>query len=120
MNQPEYLAPRSMPWWIMVLYGLLALAFLAFVTLLVGDLLALIESGGEHSEGDEGLHHLPVFDLAWPAFLVAGAASLLAGIGALLAWLSRRPPFLGPYAALCSGFVAIAVAVLFGLGKLEL
>jgi uncharacterized membrane protein len=106
--------PDRRRWWLAALYALLTISALALATLLIGDLIAQIEEG----TGGE-LHHLFVFDLAWPIFLVGSLATLAAGLGALVAWRLGPSPRLGRYAMWALGYVAVAIAIL-ATGALEL
>ena len=66
------------------MYAVLLLAALSLVILVLQDVLTAVEpEGGE-------LHHLFVFDLAWPLFLIAALATLIAGGGA-----AHRPAAIG-------------------------
>lgn len=112
--------PRRTAWWLRALYALPAVSALALVTLLVGDLIAALEAGAHPDEADEGLHHLFIFDLAWPIFLVGSLATLVAGLGALVASRFRRGVGLGRYAIWALGYAAVAVVTLFATGALEL
>ena len=101
-----------------LLYAVPVISAVALLTLLAGDMIAALEAG-EHAEAaDEGLHHLFIFDLAWPVFLVATLASLALGIGSLL--VSRGRPALRRFALVDLAYVAVAVAFLFVTGALEL
>jgi hypothetical protein len=94
------------PWWLRAMYAVLLLAVLSLVLLLLQDVLTAVES-----EGGE-LHHLFVFDLAWPLFLVAGLASLIAGLVSLVIGLLRRDAGLTRYGALAVGFILGAVLLI--------
>ncbi|HEX6757653.1 MAG TPA: hypothetical protein VF086_04450 [Propionibacteriaceae bacterium] len=68
MNEASSQRVRS-PWGLRAMNALLLLAALSLVLLVIQDVLTAVEpEGGE-------LHHLFVFDLAWPVFLIAGLAA---------------------------------------------
>jgi hypothetical protein len=99
---------------------LLVVSALALITLLIGDVIAAMEAGAHADETDEGLHHLFVFDLAWPIFLAGSVLTLAAGVGALLVGWLRRDRQATRFAAWSLGYIAVAVVVLFATGALEL
>jgi hypothetical protein len=105
--------PISHPWWLRAMYTVLLVAVLSLVLLLLQDVLTAVES-----EGGE-LHHLFVFDLAWPLFLVAGLASLIAGLVSLIIGLLRADAGLTRYGALAVAFVLGAVLLIVIAEKLE-
>ena len=86
-------------WLLRAMYTVLLIAVLSLVLLLLQDVLTAVES-----EGGE-LHHLFVFDLAWPLFLVAGLASLIAGVVSLIVGVIRADAGLTRYGALAVAFV---------------
>lgn len=98
---------RRPPWWLMLLYALPVLSAFALATLLVGDALAAYETDEDHGAD---LHHLFVFDLAWPFFLASTALTLLAGIGSLIAGMLGREPRLRRYGAIGLTWCAVAIA----------
>ena len=101
------------PWWLRAMYTILMVAVLSLVLLVLQDVLAVFESkGGE-------LHHLFVFDLAWPLFLVAGLASLIAGLVSLLIGVPRADAGLTRYGALAVAFVLGAVLLIVAGEKLQ-
>jgi hypothetical protein len=63
MNEASSQRVRS-PRWLQAMYAVLLLAALSLVILVLQDVLTAVEA-----EGGE-LHHLFVFDLAWPVFLI--------------------------------------------------
>ena len=68
MNEASSQRVRS-PWGLRAMNALLLLAALSLVLLVIQDVLTAVEpEGGE-------LHHLFVFDPAWPVFLIAGLAA---------------------------------------------
>ena len=107
------------PWWVTVLYAVLVLAAASLAMLLLGDLIATLESGGEHAEDGGGeLHHLFIFDLAWPVFLVTSTVTLLGGLAAGVISRVRRTAYLTRYAAWALGYSALAVVVIWATGSL--
>ena len=77
MNEASSQRVRS-PRWLQAMYAVLLLAALSLVILVLQDVLTAVEpEGGE-------LHHLFVFDLAWPVFLIAALATLIAGVATLV------------------------------------
>lgn len=105
--------PTRHPWWLRAMYTVLLVAVLSLVLLLLQDVLAVVES-----EGGE-LHHLFVFDLAWPLFLVAGLASLIAGLVSLLIGVLRADAGLTRYGALAVAFVLGAVLLIVAAEKMQ-
>lgn len=93
---------------LVLLYALPVLSALALATLLVGDILSAIETD-EHDGSD--LHHIFVFDLAWPVFLVSTALTVLMGAVALAAGRLRRDRRLLRLGAWSLGWFAVAVAI---------
>ena len=120
MTDDSASARSSTPAWLWILYAVLVLSAVALAVILLGDLIAAIETG-DHPDAaaDEGLHHLFIFDLAYPVFLVGSLVTLLAGIGALIVSVVRRVPGLRRFAVLALGFGAVAVAILFTQGAFE-
>ena len=101
------------PWWLRAMYTILLVAVFSLVLLVLQDVLAVFESkGGE-------LHHLFVFDLAWPVFLVAGLASLIAGLVSLLIGVPHADAGLTRYGALAVAFVLGAVLLIVAGEKLQ-
>jgi hypothetical protein len=100
-------------WLLRAMYTVLLVAVLALALLLLQDVLTAVES-----EGGE-LHHLFVFDLAWPIFLVAGLASLIAGVVSLIIGVLRADAGLTRYGALAVGFVLGAVLLIVAAEKLQ-
>lgn len=92
--------------WLRLPYGVLGISALAFALMLLQDLLWLIEedSGGE-------LHHLVIFDLAWPVFVVSWLLTLVGGVVALVAWVFARRPAGARYALWALGFCAASAVV---------
>jgi hypothetical protein len=105
--------PIRHPWWLWAMYTVLLVAVLSLVLLLLQDVLTAVES-----EGGE-LHHLFVFDLAWPLFLVAGLASLIAGLASLIIGVLRADAGLTRYGALAVAFVLGAVLLIVAAEKLQ-
>lgn len=101
------------PWWLRAMYSVLLVAVLSLVLLLLQDVLTVVES--ERGE----LHHLSVFDLAWPLFLVAGLVSLIAGLVSLLIGLLRADAGLTRYRLLAVAFVLGAVLLIVAAEKLQ-
>jgi hypothetical protein len=101
------------PWWLRAMYTVLLVAVLSLVLLLLQDVITVLES-----EGGE-LHHLFVFDLAWPLFLVAGLTSLIAGLVSLLIGLLRADAGLTRYGALAVAFVLGAVLLIVASEKAQ-
>jgi hypothetical protein len=88
------------------MYAMLLIAAVSLVLLVVQDVLTAIES-----EGGE-LHHLFVFDLAWPAFLIAGLESLVAGVAALVIGRLGRDARLTRYGVLVVALTVLAAFVI--------
>ena len=88
------------------MYAILLIAAVSLVLLVLQDVLTAVESGGRE------LHHLFVFDLAWPAFLIAGLASLIAGLAALVIGRLRRDARLTRYGALAVALLLLAAFVI--------
>jgi hypothetical protein len=85
------------------LYALLLLSALSLGALVVGDIVNALTSGsGEHRD-------YPIFDLAWPVFLVSGSLTLVAGVGALVSGRLRGSAALTRYGAWALGYCAFAV-----------
>jgi hypothetical protein len=101
------------PWWLGAMYTILLVAVLSLVLLVLQDVLAAVESNGGE------LHHLSVFNLAWPLFLVAGLASLIAGLVSLLIGLLRADAGLTRYGLLVVAFVLGAVLLIVAAEKLQ-
>lgn len=101
-----------------LLYAVPILSAIALVLMLIQDVLVSLEAGEHSDEAGEGLHHLFIFDLAWPVFLAATLGALILGVGALS--VSRGRPALRRFALVDLAYVAVAVAFLFVTGALEL
>jgi hypothetical protein len=101
------------PWWLGAMYTVLLVAVLSLLLLLLQDVLTVVES-----EGGE-LHHLFVFDLAWPLFLVAGLVSLIAGLVSLLIGLLRADAGLTRYGLLVVAFLLGAILVIVAVDRLQ-
>lgn len=101
------------PWWLGAMYTVLLVAVLSLLLLLLQDVLTVVES-----EGGE-LHHLFVFDLAWPLFLVAGLVSLIAGLVSLLIGLLRADPGLTRYGLLVVAFLLGAILLIVAVDRLQ-
>jgi hypothetical protein len=94
------------------MYIVLLVAVLSLVLLLLQDVLTIVESkGGE-------LHHLFVFDMAWPLFLVAGLVSLVAGLVSLLIGLLRADAGLTRFGLLAVAFLLGAVLLIVAVERL--
>lgn len=116
MGQAGEASGSTGAWWLLrVLYAIPIVSAAALVILLLRDLVATLEAG----TGGE-LHHLFVFDLAWPVFLIGSLATLVAGVAALIAGLLRQSPGLKRYATWALAYTVIAVALLFAVGGFEL
>jgi hypothetical protein len=100
-------------WLLRAMYTVLLVAVLSLVLFLLQDVLTAVES-----EGGE-LHHLFVFDLAWPLFLVAGLASLIAGVISLIIGLIRPDAGLTRYGTLAVAFVLGTVLLIVIAEKLQ-
>jgi hypothetical protein len=101
------------PWWLGAMYTVLLVAVLSLLLLLLQDVLTVVESdGGE-------LHHLFVFDLAWPLFLVAGLVSLIAGLVSLLIGLLRADAGLTRYGLLVVAFLLGAILLIVAVDRLQ-
>jgi hypothetical protein len=101
------------PWWLGAMYTVLLVAVLSLVLLLLQDVLTVVESdGGE-------LHHLFVFDLAWPLFLVAGLVSLIAGLVSLLIGLLRADAGLTRYGLLVVAFILGAILLIVAVDRVQ-
>lgn len=98
-------------WLLRVLYAILIVSAIAFLTLLLGDLVAALEHGGEGE-----LHHLFVFELAWPVFLIGSLATLVAGVASLIVGWLHRSAGLKRYAWWAIGYVVIALALVVVAG----
>ena len=90
-------------WWLRLLYAVLVVSALALVTLIAGDIVSGLES--EHGE----LHHLFVFDLAWPVFVLSGLLVLSTGIAAVAYAAVRRGRAAMRYGAWALGYCILAV-----------
>jgi hypothetical protein len=105
MTEPGSARVRS-PWWLRAMYAVLLLAVLSFVLAVLQDVITALEpEGGE-------LHHLFVFDLTWPVFLIAGVASLIAGAAALVIGRLRSEVQLTRYGVWAMAFIGVAVLVI--------
>jgi hypothetical protein len=93
-------------WWLRAMYAVLLLAALSLALLVLQDVLTAVEpEGGE-------LHHLFVFDLAWPVFLVAGLATLIAGVAALVVGRLRSDARLTRYGVWVVALLVVAVLII--------
>jgi hypothetical protein len=99
-------------WWLRAMYAVLLLATLSLVLLVLQDVLTAVES-----EGGE-LHHLFLFDLAWPAFLIAGLACLITGVVALVVGRLRSDARLTRYGVWAAAFL-VAVLVIIVMESLQ-
>jgi len=100
-------------WLLRAMYTVLLVAVFSLVLLVLQDVLAAVES-----EGGE-LHHLSVFDLAWPVFLVAGLASLVAGVVSLIIGVLRADAGLTRYGALAVAFVLGSALLIVSAERLQ-
>jgi hypothetical protein len=114
-------APKAGSSWLLRIgYVVLIVAALAFVTLVVGEVIAAIETGEHPAEEEGGLHHLFIFDWAWPIALVTSFLTLVAGIVTLIggwvrgSWPARR------YGLWALAYSVVALVVFFTVGGLEL
>jgi hypothetical protein len=99
-------SPRMhIPLLLKILYVVLVIAAVSLAVMLLQDIVAALEG-----EGGE-LHHLFVFDLAWPVFLVAALASAVAGVAALITGRLRADARFTRYGLWAVGFVVFAIAV---------
>jgi len=106
--------PRMrIPLLLKTLYIVLVIAAVSLAVMFLQDIVATVEG-----EGGE-LHHLFVFDLAWPVFLVAGLASVVAGLAALVLGRLRADARLTRYGLWAVGFVVFAIAVVVVAQSLE-
>jgi len=95
------------------MYALLLLAALSLVLLVIQDVFTAVgPEGGE-------LHHLFVFDLAWPVFLIAGLATLIAGVAAPVVSLLRSDTRLTRYGLWAFAFLLVAVLVIIVTESLQ-
>jgi hypothetical protein len=95
------------------MYAVLLLAVLSFVLAVLQDVITALEpEGGE-------LHHLFVFDLTWPVFLIAGVASLIAGAAALVIGRLRSEVQLTRYGVWAMAFIGVAVLVIIVAESLQ-
>jgi hypothetical protein len=84
----------------------LLLSALALATLVAGDIVEFLGSGsGEHRD-------YPIFDLAWPVFLVSGSLTLVAGVGALISGRLRGSAPLTRYGGWAMGYCAFALLLM--------
>ena len=67
------------------------------------------EKGKLHEEGE--LHHLFIFDIAWPVFVLSGLLALTTGVGGLAGGAMRRSPRAVRYGVWAVGYCALAVVV---------
>jgi hypothetical protein len=95
------------------LYVVLVIAAVSLAVMFLQDIVAAVEG-----EGGE-LHHLFVFDLAWPVFLVTGLASAVAGLAALIMGRLRADVRLTRYGLWAVGFALFAVAIVVISESLE-
>jgi uncharacterized membrane protein YhaH (DUF805 family) len=95
-----------LPWWLRAMYAVFLLAVLSLVLLVLQNVFTTVEP-----EGSE-LHHLFVFDIAWPVFLIAGLATLIAGVAALVVGRLRSDARLTRYGVWAVAFLVVAVLVI--------
>jgi formate-dependent nitrite reductase membrane component NrfD len=86
--------------------GVATSAVLSLVLLVLQDVLTTVEP-----EGSE-LHHLFVFDVAWPVFLIARLATLIAGVAAMVVDRLRSDAQLTRYGVWAVAFLVVAVLVI--------
>jgi hypothetical protein len=101
------------PWWLRAMYALLLLAALSLVLLMLQDVLTAVEP-----EGSE-LHHLFIFDKAWPVFLISGLATLIAGVAALVVGRVRSDARLTRYGLWAVTFLGVAGLVIIVTESLQ-
>jgi hypothetical protein len=107
-------SPRmGIPVLLKALYVVLVIAAVSLAVMFVQDLVAALEG-----EGGE-IHHLFVFDLAWPVFLVSGLASTVAGLAALIMGRLRADVRLTRYGLWAVGFAVLAIATVVVSESLE-
>jgi hypothetical protein len=95
------------------MYAVLLLAALSLVLLVLQDVLTAVEpEGGE-------LHHLFVFDLAWPVFLIAGLGSLIAAVAALVVGRLRSDVRLTRYGVWAVAFLVVALLLIIVAESLQ-
>jgi len=93
--------------------AVLLLAALSLVLLVLQDVLTAVEpEGGE-------LHHLFVFDLAWPVFLIAGLGSLIAAVAALVVGRLRSDVRLTRYGVWAVAFLVVALLLIIVAESLQ-
>ena len=97
---------HRLPWWLQATYAVFILAVLSLVLLVLQDVFTAFEPQGSE------LHHLFVFDIAWPVFLIAGFATLIAGVAALVVGRLRSDAQLTRYGVWAVAFLAVAVLVI--------
>jgi hypothetical protein len=85
------------------LYAILAFSAVALATLIAGDVIYALQAGAEAHED------YPLFDLAWPVFLVTAGFTLMAGIAAFVGGKIRGMPALTRYGVWALGYCVLAV-----------
>jgi hypothetical protein len=103
-----------------LLYGVLVVAVVSLALIFLQDVLAALEAEEHAGEEDGGLHHLFIFDLAFPVFLFSTLVTLVGGVVALILGLVRHLAPLRRYAVFALTYSLLAVAVAFLIGGLEL
>ena len=99
------------PIWLKALYGIVLLSAVALGLMLLQELIQVLE--GNDPSHAEGLHHLAIFDIAWPVFVLSWLFTLLGGVATLVVgtvW-HRRPAL--RYSVWALGFCLLSSVVVW-------
>ncbi|MGH2357502.1 MAG: hypothetical protein ACRDGJ_05745 [Candidatus Limnocylindria bacterium] len=117
-NQPA--RPDASSWLLRAGYGVLIVSAAALLTELVGDVIAAMETGEHAVDEESALHHLFIFEWAFPVLLVTAGVTLIAGLVALVLGRFRQSAATFRYGLWAAGYSVVAVIVLFTVGGFEL
>jgi protein-S-isoprenylcysteine O-methyltransferase Ste14 len=104
-------SPPARRWWLRVLYAVLAVAAVALLLMVAGEIVYSFEEADEHQTHSHGFYG-PIFDGAFFVFLPTVLITFAAGLAALLTGWLRRSPELRTYGTLALGFCVAAVGVI--------
>lgn len=93
------------PVWLKGLYAVGALSALAIALMLLKDLIQAVE-------GHEGeLHDLPIFDIAWPVFVLSWLFTLIAGVVMSVVGAVRRTRPVLRFSAWALGYCLVSALI---------
>ena len=106
------IAGARRPLWLRALYAVLIVAALAFVILLIGEVVYALEADKEAHETHSHGFYGPIFDGAWVVFVPTFLISLVGGLAALGVGVIRRHSGAIRYGGTALAFCGVAVLVI--------